>query len=163
MGFPGYKDLGVRLDQVQTAAEVSDTTLGKEPSKGHVLGLRVSTDVGDEFVWVQANGAVAAGVVVAMAAGYDVAPLSGAGQAFGVSTVAIADNGQGFVQVKGKVTSAPAGTSVALGDALARRTDSSGDLILSANPDTSALAGDADIFAIALAADTAGVAPIYIY
>ena len=161
MSFPGYKSLGVRLTRVLTAAEAADTTLGKEPSKGHTLGTRVSDDVGNEYVWVQANGAVVATDILAIDGGFDVAPLTGAGMAWAVAIVAIADNGQGFVQVKG-VVNATAATSVADNDMLGRLTDSSGDLF-KVLATVSVAAGDKDLFAVALAADTAGVAPIYIF
>lgn len=165
MGFPGYKSLGIRLDQVLTAAQVAETTLGKEPSLGHVLGLRVSDDVGNEFVWVQAQGAIAAGIVVAIAADYDVPPAGAAGQAWAVSTVAIADDGQGFVQVKGVVADAPAEANVTAGAPLARLLDGSADLIAIADvqADADEPAGSFDTFAVAMADDTATRAPIYIY
>lgn len=161
MSFPGYKSLGIRLTRAMTAAEVADTTLGKEPSLGHALGTRVSDDLGNEYVWVQAQGAIAVTDIIAMDADYDVPPLAGAGMAWAVGIVAIEDNGQGFVQVKG-VVNATAATSVADADMLGRLTDGSGDLykVLAT---VSVAAGDKDLFAIALAADTAGVAPIYIY
>jgi hypothetical protein len=162
MGFPGYKNLGVRLDQVLTAAEAAETTLGKEPSKGHVLGTRVSDDVGNEFVWVQANGAIAVGDILSIAAGYDVAPAAAADvPAWGVATVAIADNGQGFVQVKGIVT-AGLETGVALGDELGRQTGTNG-LLEEVLSTVSTVAGDKSVFARALAAESSNLGSIYIY
>jgi hypothetical protein len=162
MGFPGYKSLGVSLLTARTAAQVADTTLGKEPSLDHALGTRVSDDVGNEFVWVQANGAIAVGDIVEIAAGYDVAPVSAVDKpAWGVAIVAIEDNGQGFVQVKG-IVSAAAVTGVLLGDELARHTGTGGGLE-KVGTGASAVAGDRAVFGRALAAESSNLASIYIY
>lgn len=164
MSFPGYMSLGASLLRAATAAEVSDTTLGKEPSKFLKLGTRVSDDEGNEYVWVQAQGAIAVTDIIAIDGGYDCPPLSGAGIAWAVAIVAIEDNGQGFVQVKG-VVDATEKTDVADNDELARLTDSSGDLLamVAVATDGSEAPGSFDIFAIALEADTGGVGSIYIF
>jgi hypothetical protein len=163
MAFPGYKDLGVSLLNALTAAQVSDTTLGKEPALIHKLGTRVSDDEGNEYVWVQANGAIAVGDIVKIAAGYDVAKASAAADqpAWGVGIVAIEDNGQGFVQVKGVVT-ADLETGVLLGDILARNTGSSGYLE-AVDTGASANSGDRAVFGVALAAESSNSGSIYIY
>lgn len=161
MSFPGYMSLGARLSRAATAAEVADTTLGKEPSKFLKLGTRVSDNEGNEYVWVQAQGAIAVSDIIAIDGGYDVPPLAGAGMAWAVAIVAIEDNGQGFVQVKG-IVDASEKTDVADNDMLGRLTDGSGDLykVLAT---VSVAAGDKDLFAVALEADTAGVGSIYIF
>jgi hypothetical protein len=150
MGFPGYKSLGVNLDEVQTAAEY---TAGSK----HVLGTRVSTDVGDEFVWMKAGGAIVATDVIGMSAGY-VAVVNGP-FAFGVANGTIASGGAGWIQVKG-IADAAVASATALGDLMARLVVSSQLAICLA---AGTAIGDEAIFATALEADTSNVAAVYIF
>ncbi len=154
MGFPGYKSLGVSLTKVQTAAELT------ADGPTHKLGTRVSDDVGGEFVYVQAKGAIAAAKNVTMEIDYDVSALAGAGLMWAVSIVAIADDGAGWVQVKGVVSTAIVGTITA-DKAVVRLVDGSGYLI---EPHaTGGAVNDQDVVGIALAADVSNVGDVYLY
>ncbi|MHA2242954.1 MAG: hypothetical protein ACXACE_15225 [Candidatus Thorarchaeota archaeon] len=158
MSFAGDKLLGVRFDseQVQTSAQISSDGLL------HDLGTVVQTADGKEYVYIQANGAISANDVIGFgtaAAPYDLAPLAAAGLAFAVSPNAIADNGAGWVQTKG-IVSAAADVNTAAGELLARLTNGSGQLVDVVAPGVAD--GDASGFAVALEADTANVASVYI-
>jgi hypothetical protein len=157
MGFPGYKSLGVDLAAVQTAAQLT------ADGPTHKLGTRVSDDVGNEFVYVQANGAIAAPEIVEMIAGYDVVVTgAGAGTAWAVARgVTIPDNGAGFVQVKGVCVADTAAGVAGAGELLARTTEGAGHLEeLHA---TGAALGDSTAFGISLSASANSIATIYIY
>lgn len=157
MAYPGYKSLGVDLAAVQTAAELT------ADGPTHALGTRVSDDVGNEFVYVQANGAIVALEIVEVKAGYDVLVTgAAAGQAWAVARgTTIADNGAGWVQVKGIVTADMSAGVAAIGELLARTTDGSGHLEeLHA---TGAALGDSSAFAISLSAVSSNTGSIYIY
>ncbi len=157
MAYPGYKSLGVDLAAVQTAAELT------ADGPTHVLGTRVSDDVGNEFVYVQANGAITAPEIVEIKAGYDVLVTgAAAGSAWAVARgTTIADNGAGWVQVKGICDADASAGVAAIGELLARTTDGSGHLEeLHA---TGAALGDSAAFAISLSAVSSNVASIYIY
>ncbi len=157
MGFPGYKSLGVDLAAVQTAAQLT------ADGPTHALGTRVSDDVGNEFVYVQANGAIAAPEIVEIAAGYDVIVAGAAtGMAWAVARgTTIPDNGAGWVQVKGIVDADGAAGVAAAGELLARTLDGSGHLEeLHA---TGAALGDSTAFAISLEAVSSNVVSIYIF
>lgn len=90
---------------------VADLTEGK----GHGLGDRI-TDRGDEYVFVQANGAITAGDIVIISEAYqadqlDTTSSGGAiGDAVGVAKVAMADNEYGWVQIYGTYTDANVAT-----------------------------------------------------
>ncbi len=155
MGFPGYKTLGVSLTEVQTAAEYTILVTG-DGSK-HVLGTRVSDDVGNEYVWMEAGGAIVATDVVGMSALY-VAVVDGP-FAFGVANGSIASGGAGWIQVKG-VTDAAVASACALGDLLSRKTVTAQLAIVLA---AGSAIGDEAVFATALEADTSNVASVYIF
>lgn len=142
--FGGQKDLGVDINTTHT-------------SQKHTLGTIVRDDKsGKEFVYIQANGAIAANDIVAIAASFDCAPLSAAGTAWAVAQVAIADNSFGFVQVRG-VVDAAVETGPAAGARLGHVTGSNGYLNDQATP------GVADpVFAIQLGAQSSNVASVYI-
>lgn len=91
------------------------------------LGARAEDEAGRVFRFIQANGAISAGDVIAIGDGYDCAPLSGAGIAWAVAPVAIADNEYGWVQTRGQVDAAVA-SSLSAGDDLAALTNGSGQL-----------------------------------
>ena len=150
MSFPGYKTLGVDLAEVQTSAEY---TAGSK----HVLGTRVSDDVGNEYVWMEAGGAIVATDVVGMSILY-VAVVDGP-FAFGVANGSIASGGAGWIQVKGVVDAAVAGATAA-GDLLTRLVVSAQLAICLA---AGTAIGDEAIFATALEADTSNVASVYIF
>jgi hypothetical protein len=144
MSFAGQKLLGVDFTQSGSTLE-------------HTLGTRVGTDDGKEFVYIQANGAIAVGDIVTMAAGYDCPPLAAAGAAWAVANTAIADNSYGWVQVKGVVASAGVTTGPTTGARLMPVTGSGGLL------DDAATPGAADgVFAIQLGTQSANKASIYI-
>jgi hypothetical protein len=155
MAFPGYKTLGVSLTEVQTAAEYTILVTG-DGSK-HKLGTRVSDDVGNEYVWMEAGGAIVATDVVGMSALY-VAVVDGP-FAFGVANGSIASGGAGWIQVKG-VTDAAVVSACALGDLLSRLVVSTQLAIVLAE---GTAIGDEAVFATALEADTSNVASIYIF
>lgn len=144
MAFPGYKRLGVRLTQTDTTAQ-------------HTLGTRVSDDVGNEYVYVQANGAIAVADIISFSASYDCAPLTGAGVAWGVANTAIADNSYGWIQVKGYVASAAVETGPADGAYLVPVTGSNGYLNDAATP-----GADNGLFAKQIGAQTSNKAAVFI-
>ncbi len=157
MGFPGYKSLGVDLAAIQTAAQLT------ADGPTHKLGTRVSDDVGNEFVYVQANGAIAAPEIVEIVAGYDVVVHGAAtGSAWAVARgTTIPDNGAGWVQVKGIVDADAVAGVGAAGELLARTTSAAGHLQeLHA---TGAALGDSAAFALSLEAASSTVASIYIF
>ena len=129
-------------------------TGNEEVESGFTLGARAQSHDGNVYVFVQAQGAIAAFDVLEMKTGYDVLPLAGAGVASFVAQVAIANNERGWVLAQG-VGSAAAASAVAADDQLDRLTDGSGQLDVAAAIDST--------FAIALGADVANVAPIYIF
>lgn len=157
MGFPGYKSLGVDLGAVQTAAQLT------ADGPTHVLGTRVSDDVGNEFVYVQANGAIAAPEIVEMVAGYDVVVTGAAvGYAWAVARgTTIPDNGAGWVQVKGIVDADAVAGVAAAGELLARLTSSAGHLTEISAAGT--VIGDEAVFAVSLEAAASTVASVYIF
>lgn len=127
----------------------------EEVESGFTLGSRAQDDAGNVYVFIRAQGAISAYDVIEMDSGYDCPPLSGAGVATFVAQTAIADNYYGWVLAQG-VGSAAAASAVAADDQLARLTNGSGQLVTAA-------AATGATFAIATAADTANVAPIYIF
>lgn len=151
MGYVGAKLLGVRLTDVQTAAQITADGLA------HPLGTRISDSLGNEFVYVQAATAIVATDVVGMAAGY-IAVVDGP-FAWAVAPVAIAADGAGWVQVKGIVDAAVA-AATALGDLLSRKVVSTQLAIVLA---AGSAIGDEAVFATALEADTSNVASVYIF
>jgi hypothetical protein len=160
MAFPGYKTLGVDLSAIQTAAQL---TVDGVDYPTHTFGTRVSDDEGNEYVYVKANGAIAAPEIVEIAAGYDVTVTGAAvGQAWAVARgTTIPDNGAGWVQVKGIVDADVAAGVAAAGELLARRTEAAGHL-----QEVGAVGvavGDTAVFAISLEASAADVASIYIF
>lgn len=137
------KTLGVRF------ATVDATQL-------HELGHRMSDELGNEYVYVLASGAIAANKIVSIDGGYSVAALAAAGVAWAVAPVAIADTKYGWVQTKGMVT-ANVADSTADNAALGSITDSNGDLYIA----TETVAGHG-VFAKNLSTVTAGLALVYI-
>lgn len=143
MSYSGQKFLGVDFARKSTALE-------------HKLGERLQDDEGREWVYIQAQGAVGAGVPVKAAAGFDCPPAGNAGVIYGVAETAFADNEYGWVIVKGKVTDAQAATTVTNGAQLARVADANGDVV-AVGAATGATLG------VALEDDTAGLADILIF
>lgn len=148
MAFPGYKSLGVDL------ASDSATPL-------HELGLRVSDNFGNEYCYVLVSTAVAVGDIIAFAAGYDVAALSGAGTAWAVARGVITDEQYGWVQVKGVVT-AGAVTDLDAGKLASRLTDASGDL-LEVDGDAATNTGLTSVFGVSLATEASNLVSILIF
>ncbi|MEM9969521.1 MAG: hypothetical protein AAF762_00260 [Pseudomonadota bacterium] len=107
------------IGQNAVGAAFDVTTTRRE----HELGTRMRGPNGDEFVYTQADGAIAAtDVVIITEAGQADAidttnSASAIGTAVGVANVAFADNEYGWVQVRG-ATTANVGTSSAAGDKL---------------------------------------------
>lgn len=87
------------------------------------LGTRMLGDDGDEYVYVQADGAISAGdvVIITEAAQADAIDTTNSaskiGFRVGVANVAFADDEYGWVQVRG-ATTANVGTGSAAGDKL---------------------------------------------
>jgi hypothetical protein len=134
--------------------------LGVNPLKAssatqeHKLGHRISDELGNVYCYIQAQGAIAANVVVSIDGSYDCPPSGNAGIAWAVAPVAISDNEYGFVQIKGVVTANVAG-STADNAQLASITDANGDLVTVA-------AATGTTFAQALAAESGGLASVFI-
>jgi len=123
----------------------------------HTLGTRVVSNTGDVFVYVQANGAFAVGDIIVYAAGFDCAPLAGAGAAWAVANTVIADNSFGWVQTHGSVASAGVETGPTTAARLMPVTGSNGLLNDAATP------GAADgVFAIQEGAQSSNLAAIFI-
>ena len=121
----------------------------------HPLGLRVSDELGNEYVYIQANGAIAVSDSIKVDGAYDCAPLTGAGLIFAVAVVAIADNSYGFVQTRGVVV-ANVATSTADNASLTPVADSSGDFVTVA-------AATGVTSAQALSAESGGLATVYLF
>jgi hypothetical protein len=151
MSFRGDQLLGIDFARADTTAQ-------------HALGSRQTDNLGNEYVYVQAQGAIGIGVPVQPdgvpnAAGlpHDWKPSGNAGVIAGVGgQVALADNEFGWVQVRGYHDAAQLATTVADEDILSRVADANGDFVATAG-------AILDSVAIALEADTAGVGAIYIY
>ena len=129
----------------------------------HKLGHRVMDELGNEYTYIQANGAIALVDIVTVDGSYDCAPLTGAGVAFGVGVVAISDNHYGFVQTRG-VCTADLATSTADNAVLSSITDSNGDLVSVAavTASSTGAAGVFSVFAKALAAESGGSGSVFI-
>jgi hypothetical protein len=149
MGFPGIKTLGVDI------ASDSATPL-------HELGLHVSDNVGNVYVYVLVSTTVAAGDIIAFAAGYDVAALAGAGTAWAVAQNAITDEQYGFVQVKGVAATAAVVTDLDAGDHASRSCDGSGDLE-QVDSDADSATGLANLFGVSLGTEASNYVSIYIF
>jgi hypothetical protein len=151
MGFAGNKLLGVRFTDVQTAAEVT------ADGPTHALGTRVSDNLGNEFVYVKAASAIVATDIIGVTDDY-VVTVDGP-MAWGVAISSIASGGAGWVQVKGIVNAAVA-AATAKDDLLSRLVASAQLQIVVA---VGVAMGDTAAFALALEADTANVASVYIF
>lgn len=86
--------------------DLSNPVSDLDDGKGHGLGDRVCDNAGNEYVFVQANGAITgAGYVVRVDRDYQAVELSTsndlAGSRVGVALYAFADNDYGWVQVFG--------------------------------------------------------------
>ena len=151
MGYVGAKLLGVRLTDVQTSTQIT------ADGYTHPLGTRISDNLGNEFVYVLAGGAIVATDILGVSAGYT-AVVDGP-FAWAVATVAIASGGAGWVQVKGIVDAAVA-SATDTGDLMTRLVVSAQLAICLA---AGTAIGDEAIFAQALEADTSNVASVYIF
>lgn len=154
MAFNGSKLLGVRFTDVQTAAEITRDGLA------HDLGTRAVDNLGNEYVYVQADGAIAQYDGVDYQTDYDVSDIDAGDWYWGVAQVAIADNGAGWVLVRG-AGSANVIDATAVGSVLSRKASTGGDLaIIHA---TGAAIGDTLPFAQQTSAVAAGIATILIF
>lgn len=134
-------------------------TLGVDPTRADTsaefeLGTPVEVD-GVQYIYVQANGAVATQTAVALSDGWQVATSGNAGLADAVTVVALADNEYGWVAIRGEVTCNVAG-STAAGAALAPVCDANGDLVTVAS-------GVNARRAKALSAESSGLSSVYLY
>jgi hypothetical protein len=156
MSFSGDKLLGVRFDaeQVQTAAQIASDGLL------HDLGTRVQTADGKEYVFIQANGALAAADLVTFVATYDLDKVASGEYIFGVVNVAIADNGAGWIQTKGAVASAGVVDSLASGSEVASVADANLDFAAIDNDSTTD--GLGSIRGITTSTVTTGKASVYL-
>jgi hypothetical protein len=132
----------------------------------HTLGTRVFGDQGQEYVYVRANGAITAKMTVKLESGYDVA-ASSTGRVFGIALVTLADNEYGWVQTRGLVPSALATTGLAQ-YALIARVGGAGSKVKAAvavaeGGATSHAIGDQDVIGQAQAAESGGVADVYLF
>lgn len=144
--FPGQKLLGVDVSVVDTIAK-------------HELGLHFTDQLGRTFVYVQANGSgVAAGDAVKLLANTVVASCGNNDQLYGVAPAAIAADGYGWVQTRGKVN-AKVATSTAQYAVLSRLAITGAKL--QAVP-AAANAGDQDVIGKTLAAESGGLADVFL-
>lgn len=94
--------VGARLNDTYTAATLAAS------GKGFGLGDRYVNNLGNEFIFVQASGAISQYDVVQLTAAFAAASLNTAGGLRGnlvaVAQVAFAANEYGWVQVKGPCT-----------------------------------------------------------
>jgi len=154
MGFNGSKLLGVRVTDVQTSTEITRDGLA------HVLGARVTDNLGNEYTYIQADGAIGQYDGVVYEVDFDVADIDADEMYWGIAQVAIADDGAGFVLTRG-AGSANVIDATAAGSLLARVAGTGGDLaILHA---TGAAVGDGDAFAISTSTVGTGIATVLIY
>lgn len=153
MGTLGHKALGVDTTVVHTTAQ-------------HPLGLRVFDDEGKEFVYVKAGGVIAAKNPVKIAASYAATASGNAGRVDAVATVAFAANDYGFVQTKG-VVDVDADGAVANNAILSLIANASGQMVavaaVSESGSASHVSGALTGRAVALADDTANVAPVRLF
>jgi len=157
--FAGARRLGAVLDFAPTT----------DQGDGITLGERVTDQLGNEFVYVQAAEALGLGVPVDFTSAF-VASVSDSGDPIfavvrGDGTAFAADE-YGWVQTRGIVPDAQVAASTAAGDPLASVADSNGDFFVvidvdEAGADT-ATAGGLSTRAYALEAESSGVADILI-
>lgn len=90
--------------------DLDQTTASLDEGKGFGLGDVVCDDAGNEYIYVQANGAITANDVVVVTEAYqadqiDTTNSAGAlGDRVGVAAATFADDEYGWVQVKGTCT-----------------------------------------------------------
>lgn len=146
----GHKALGVDVTAVHTAAQ-------------HPLGFRAVDDEGKEYVYVKAGGSITAKNPVKIAASWVATASGNAGRVEGVAVVGMAANDYGFVQTRG-VVDVDADSAVAQDALLSLIANASGQMVAVAavaeSGSATHVSGALTVRAVALAADTANVAPV---
>lgn len=123
----------------------------------HKLGTIAYDHLGNKHMFVRADGATANKLNVRVEAGFEANPLTGAGVIFGINAtgVTVADNEFYWLQISGVVTAANCKTAVSANLHLGRLADANGDFETVATVDGMA--------AMALTAEAAGIADVYLF